>query len=124
MITLDTSTVTLDELEEKVLTMGQHVDHVLSKEPPCHSSAVMSVDSTDIDSKLDKMTKQLSQLSTALMYSRSGPFNRNEGEGRGREGGRNPRGLGRIKKYRGNCGGDHHNLQCTRATPAASIVRP
>ena len=32
MIAVDTSTVTLDELEEKVLIMGQHVDQVLSKE--------------------------------------------------------------------------------------------
>ena len=32
MITIDTSTITLDELEEKFFTMGQHVDQVLSKE--------------------------------------------------------------------------------------------
>jgi hypothetical protein len=29
MITVDTSTVTMDELEDKVLTMGQHVDQLL-----------------------------------------------------------------------------------------------
>jgi hypothetical protein len=32
MITVGTSTITLDELEEKVLTMGQHVDQVLMRE--------------------------------------------------------------------------------------------
>jgi hypothetical protein len=30
MITVDISTVTLDEIEEKVSIMGQHVDQVLS----------------------------------------------------------------------------------------------
>jgi hypothetical protein len=34
MITLDTSIVTLDELEEKVLTVGQRVDQVYLKSLP------------------------------------------------------------------------------------------
>ena len=38
MITVDTSTITLDELEEKVLTMGQHVDQVLLRESSSQSS--------------------------------------------------------------------------------------
>jgi hypothetical protein len=37
MITVDTSIVTLDELEDKVLTMGQHVDRVLSSGSSTHS---------------------------------------------------------------------------------------
>jgi hypothetical protein len=71
----------LDDLEEKVLTMGQHVDQVLSKESSSHLSAFMSLNSKEIDIKLDNMTKQLSHLSAALLSSRSGPSNRNEGEG-------------------------------------------
>ncbi len=33
IITIDTSSVTLDELEEKILTMDEHVDKVLYKNP-------------------------------------------------------------------------------------------
>ena len=88
MIVVDTYTTTLDELEDKVLTMGQHVDHVLSNESSAQSSAFMYATSPnkDIDIKLDSVTKQLSNLFVALLSSRSGPSNRNEGEGRGRGG--------------------------------------
>ena len=95
MIREDTSTATLDGLEEKVLTMGQHVDQVVSKESSSHSSAFMAVNSEDIDIKLDNVTKQLSHLSAALFSSRSSPSNRNEGEGRGRGRGRNAGGPGK-----------------------------
>ena len=37
MIIVDTSSVTLHELEDKVLTMGQHVDQVLSGGSSAHS---------------------------------------------------------------------------------------
>jgi len=58
MITVDTSTITLDELEDKVLTMGQHVDQVLSSGSSTHSTTSMSVTSSkDIDTKLDNVTK-------------------------------------------------------------------
>ena len=58
MVTVDTSTVTLDELEDKVLTMGQHVDQVLSSGSSAHSSAFMFVTaSKDIDTKLDIVIK-------------------------------------------------------------------
>ncbi len=83
MITIDTSTATLDELEEKVLTMRQHVDQVLSKESSSHSSTLMYANSNkDIDIKLDNVTKQLSHLFATLLSSRSGPSNRNEIERR------------------------------------------
>jgi hypothetical protein len=88
MIAIDTSTATLDELEDKVLTIGQHVDQVLSCGSSSHSSAFMSATSPkDIDIKLDNVTKQISNLSAALLYSRSVSSNINEGEGRGRGGG-------------------------------------
>ena len=112
MITVDTSTATLDELEDKVLTMGQHVDQVLSSGSSAHSSTFMSATSPkDIDIKLDNVTKQLSNLSAALLSSRSSSSNRNGGEGRGRGGGRSSEGRGKICW---NCGGYHHILQCTR----------
>ena len=58
MITVYTSTVTLDELEDKVLTMGHHVDQVLSSGSSAHSSSFMFVTpSKDIDTKLDNVTK-------------------------------------------------------------------
>jgi len=85
MITLDTSIVTLDELEDKVLTMGQHVDQILSNESSSSSSSFVFVNShKDTDIKFDNVTKKLSNLSAALSSSRSSPSNRNEGEGRGR----------------------------------------
>ena len=55
----------------------------------------MSVNSKDIDIKLDNVTKHVSHLSAALLYSRSDSSNRNGGEGRGREGGRNAGGRSR-----------------------------
>ena len=114
MIIVDTAIVILDELENKVRTMGQHVDRVLSKESSSHSSIFMSANSNkDIDIKLDNVTTHLSHMFAALLPSRSGPSNKNEGEGRGRGGGRNLGGRGR-KKYWRICGGDHHILQCTR----------
>jgi hypothetical protein len=61
MITVYTSTVTLDELEGTILTMGQHVDQVLSSGSSAHSSTFMYVTSSkDIDTKLDNVTKQIS----------------------------------------------------------------
>jgi len=83
IITIDTSIGTLDELEDKVLTMGQHVNLVLSNDFSSHSSTFASANSRkDADIKLDNVMKQLSNLSAALLSSRSGPSNRNEGEGR------------------------------------------
>jgi len=84
MISVNTSVVTLDELEDKVFTMGQHVDQVLSNESSTQSSSFISATSPkDIVIKLDNVTKQISNLSAALLTSRSGPSSRNEGEGRG-----------------------------------------
>ena len=96
MITIVTSTGTLDELEEKVLTMGQYVDQVLSKDSSSHSPIFMLVNSKDIDINLDNVTKELSRISD-FSY-RSGPSNRNEGEERGQGGGRNARGRGKKIK--------------------------
>ena len=79
MIILDTSTVTLDELEDKFLTMGQHVDQVMSKKCSSHSVAFMQINSKDIDIKLDNVTKRLSHLFAALVSIRSGPLSINEG---------------------------------------------
>jgi hypothetical protein len=77
MIILNTSIITLDELEDKVLTMGKHVDQIVSDESSSHSSAFVYANAhKDIDIKLDIVTKQLSNLSVALMSSRSGPSNR------------------------------------------------
>ena len=42
MLTVDTSTITQDELEDKVLTMGQHVDQVLMRDSSLQSSAFVS----------------------------------------------------------------------------------
>ena len=93
MIIVDTSTVALDELEDKVLTMGQHVDQVLYSGSSAHLSIFMSVTSSkDIDIKLDNVTKQLSNLFAAIVSSISGLFHRTEREGRGRGGGRSSRG--------------------------------
>jgi hypothetical protein len=66
MITVDISIVTLDELEDKVLTMGQHVDQGLSSESSAHSSAFMPDTSpNEIGTKLDNVTKQLSNVYAA-----------------------------------------------------------
>ncbi len=63
MIMVDTSTVTLDELKEKVITMGQHLDQALAKEPSSSSASFVSVKSKrEIDYKLDNMTSQLETL--------------------------------------------------------------
>jgi hypothetical protein len=89
MITVDTSANTLDELEDKALIMEQHVDYVLSNESSAQSSSfIFATSPKDIDIKLDNVTKQLSNLSAALLSSRFGPSSRNEGQGRGRGGGR------------------------------------
>jgi hypothetical protein len=45
MITIDTSIVILNELEEKVLTTGQHVDRALSNESISPSLAFVSLNS-------------------------------------------------------------------------------
>jgi hypothetical protein len=118
MITVDTSTITQDELEEKVLTMGQHVDQVLMRDSSLRSSAFVSDASTTyINVQLDKVNKQLSKLSAELLSSTSS----NESEswsggsgGGGRGGGRSGGGRGKRKKHCWNCGGDHHVLQCNR----------
>jgi len=66
MITVDASTMTLDELEEKVLTRGQHVDQVLLRESSSQSSAFVSgASDKDINVQLDKVNKQLAKLSTS-----------------------------------------------------------
>ena len=58
MIIVDTSTLTLDELDDKVFTMGQHVDQVLSSGSSAQSSSFMFVTSPkDIDTTLDNVTK-------------------------------------------------------------------
>ena len=81
MIRVDTSTATLDELEEEVLTMGQQVDQVRSKDSSSHSSAFMfAISNKDVDIKLDNVTKKLSCLSAAFFSTRFGPSNRNEGK--------------------------------------------
>jgi hypothetical protein len=65
------------------------VDQVLSSGSSAHSSAFMYVTSLkDIDTKLDNVTKQLSNLYATMLSSRSGVSNRTEGEGRGRGAGR------------------------------------
>ena len=69
---VDTSTVTLGELDEIVLNMGQHVDQVLAKEHSSLASAFVSDKSKrEIDYKLDNMTRQLETLSTSLSSSLS-----------------------------------------------------
>ena len=58
MIIVDTSTITLDELEEKVLTMGQHVDQVLLRESSSQSLAYVSgALNRNINVKLDNVNK-------------------------------------------------------------------
>jgi hypothetical protein len=72
MIVVDTSTITLDELDEMALNMGQYVDHVLAKEDSSSSLAFVSVKyERGIDSKLDNMTRQLETLSISLSSSQS-----------------------------------------------------
>jgi hypothetical protein len=100
--------------------MGQHVDQVLMRETsPQSSSFVSGVSNADLTVQLDKVNKQLSKLSAALLSSTSGSST--EGEGRnggrgsnGRGSGRGGGGRGKRKKYCWNCGGDHHIIQCTR----------
>ena len=74
------------------------MDQVLSNGSSAHSSTFMFVTSPkDIDTKLDNVAKQLSNLSAILLSSRLGSFKRTEGEGRGRGGGRS---LGGREKKR------------------------
>jgi hypothetical protein len=118
MITVDTSTITLDELEEKVLTMGQHVDRVLLRDSQS-SAFVFDAPENDINVKLDKVNKQLAKLSAALMLSTFGSSNESESRGGGRSsdgrgGGRGGGGRYKRKNYCWNCGGDHHVIHCTR----------
>ena len=104
MITVDTSTITQGELEEKVLTMGQHVDQVLLRDSSPQSSAFVSgASNKDINVQLDKVNKQLSRLSAALLSSTSGSSNESDGRsggrgGDGRGGGRGRGGRGKRKK--------------------------
>ena len=97
---MDTSTITLDELEEKVLNMGQHVDQVLRRNSQS-STFVFGV------SNSDKVNKQLANLSAALLSSTSGSSNESESRGGGRSsdgrgGGRGGGGRGKRKKCRWN----------------------
>jgi hypothetical protein len=103
MITVDTSNLTLEELEDTDITMGRHVDQVLSNGSSTHSSKFMYVVSPkDIDTKLDHVTKKLSNLSATLLSSRSGPSH-TTGEGRRRGGERSSGGRGEKNCW--NCGG-------------------
>jgi hypothetical protein len=103
MITVDTSTITLDELEEKVLTMGQHVDQVLPRESSSYSSTcVCGALDRDINVKLDKVNKQLAKLSATLLSYTFGISNESKGRGggrgsEGRGGGRGGGGRGKRK---------------------------
>ena len=79
MITVDTSTITLDELEENVLTMGQHVDQVLMRELSPQSSAFVSgASNADLNVQLDNVNKQLSKLSVAFLSSTFGSSTESE----------------------------------------------
>ena len=103
MIIVHTSTITLADLEDKVLAMGQHVDQVLSSGSSTHSSTFIYVMSPkDIDTKLDNVTKQLSNLFATLLSSKTGPSHTTR-EGRGQGGGRSSGGRGKKKKC-WNCG--------------------
>ncbi len=102
MITVDTWTISLDELEDKVFTMGQHVDQMLLRGSQS-SSFVFGVPDRDINVKLDKVNKQLAKLSAALLSSTSGSSNESESRGGerssdGRGGGRGRGGRGKRKK--------------------------
>jgi len=118
MITVDTSTITLDEQEEKVITTSQHVDQV--RESSSHSSTFVSGSTDkDINGQLDKVNKQLAKLSATLLPCTSSSSNESKGRGggrgsEGRGGGRGGGGHGNRKKCCWNCGGDHHVIQCTR----------
>jgi hypothetical protein len=69
---VDTSIVTLDELDETVLNMGQHVDQVLATEDSSSSLAFVSVKSKrEMDCKLDNMTRRLESLSASISSSQS-----------------------------------------------------
>ena len=97
MLMVDTSTVTLDLLDDMVLNMGQHVDQVLSSERSSFSSAFSSVHAKkDLDQKMEVMSRQLDNLLAALSSSHLS-HERHESGGRGRGGGRNATG-GRGKK--------------------------
>jgi len=112
MIMVDTSKVTLDELDEMVVNMGQHEDQVLAKEHSSSSSAFVSVKSKrEMDCKLDNMNKQLESLLKALSSSQSPAGSIYELGNRGRGAGRNTERHGKKKRYCWNCGGDHHVFQ-------------
>ena len=96
MIIVNTSKVTLDELDEMVLNMGLHVDQVIAKEHSSYSWAFVSVKSKrEVDYKLDNMTRQSKSLSAALSSSQSPNGRRYEPGSRGRGGGRNIGGWGK-----------------------------
>jgi len=86
MIMVDTSRVTLDEIDEMFLNMSQHVDQVLAKEHLSSFSTFVYVKSKrEIDYTLDNMTRQLESLSAALSSSLSPNGSRYELGSRGRE---------------------------------------
>jgi len=102
---VDTSIVTLDELDEMVLNMSQHVDQVLAKDHSSSSSAFVFVKSKrEIYYKHDNISRQLETLSAALSSSQSPTRSRYELGSRGRGAGRNTRGRGKEKRYCWNCG--------------------
>ena len=69
---VDTSTVTLHELDKMVLNMGQHVNKVLAKEHSSSSSIFVYVKcKKETDYKLDNMTGQLETLSANMLSSES-----------------------------------------------------
>ena len=71
MIMVDTLTVTLDELDEIVINMVQHVvDQALAKEHPSSSSAfVYVIPKREIIYKFDNVTIQFETISKALSSS-------------------------------------------------------
>ncbi len=87
---VDTSAITIDDQDEFVLNMGQHVDQVLAKKHSLSSSTFVFLKSKrEIDYKLDNMTKQLESLSATLSSSQSPNSSRYEHGNRGRGGGPN-----------------------------------
>jgi hypothetical protein len=96
---VDTYTVNLDNLDEMVLNLGQHVDQVLAKEHSSSSSAFVYVKcKQETDYKLDNMTKQLETLSADLSSSQSLICSMYEPVSRGRGGGRDTGGR-KKKRY-------------------------
>ena len=96
MIMVDTSTITLDELDKIVLNMDQHVDQFLAREHSTSSSSFVFVKSKrEIYYKLDNMTRQLESLSATIFSSQSPNGSRYEHVSRGKGGGRNTGGRGK-----------------------------